>query len=72
MNKIAHTRYAARVALASLLAGAGTAAMAALPEGAEAAISSAGADVVAAIGLVILAGIGIYAAKLVGRKMGWL
>lgn len=72
MNKIAHTRFAARAALASLLLASGTAAMAELPAGAEAAITSAGADVVAAIGLVILAGIGIYAAKLVGRKMGWL
>lgn len=47
-------------------------AQAALPAGAEAAITGVGTDVVTAIGLVIIAGISIYAAKKLGQKMGWL
>lgn len=50
----------------------GGAAQAALPAGAEAAITGVGTDVVQAVGLVILAGISIYAAKKLGQKMGWL
>lgn len=45
---------------------------AALPDGAAAAISTMGTDVVSAIGLVIAAGIAIYAVKKLGSKMGWL
>lgn len=48
------------------------AANAALPDGTKLAIEAAGTDVTTAIGIVILVGIGIYAAKLLGRKMGWL
>lgn len=50
----------------------GGVAQAALPAGAEAAITGVGTDVVQAVGLVILAGISIYAAKKLGQKMGWL
>lgn len=48
------------------------AAHAALPAGAEAAITTYQTDVVAAIGLVIAAGIAIYAVRKLGAKMGWL
>jgi hypothetical protein len=50
----------------------GSAANAALPTGAQAAIEGVGTDVVQAVGYVILAGIAIYAAKKLGQKMGWL
>ena len=62
---------AAQVVAAGALALVGTA-HAALPAGAEAAITGVGTDVVQAVGLVILAGISIYAAKKLGQKMGWL
>ncbi len=57
------------VSAVAALAGA---AHAALPTGAEAAITGVGTDGVKAGGLVILAGISIYAAKKLGQKMGWL
>lgn len=47
-------------------------AMAALPAGAETAITAYQTDVVAAIGLVIAAGIAIFAVRKLGQKMGWL
>ena len=59
------------VLVASVLALASQA-HAALPAGAEAAIAGVGTDVVQAIGLVIIAGISIYAARKLGQKMGWL
>ncbi|MNV92933.1 hypothetical protein D3C71_1875690 [compost metagenome] len=68
MNRI----NALRTAVASLILAVGTSAMAALPAGAEAAITTYQADVVTAIGLVIAAGIAIYAVKKLGQKMGWL
>lgn len=49
-----------------------TQAHAALPEGAEAAITAYQTDVVSAIGLVIAAGIAIFAVRKLGQKMGWL
>lgn len=56
---------------ASVLALAGQA-NAALPEGAAAAITAYQTDVTTAIGLMIAAGIAIYAVRALGRKMGWL
>lgn len=52
--------------------GMASTAMAALPEGTDTKVAEGGTDVVTAIGYCILAGIGIYCARLVGRKMGWL
>lgn len=50
----------------------GSQAYAALPAGAETAITTMQTDVVTAIGLVIAAGIAIYAVRKLGQKMGWL
>ena len=63
---------ALRTAVATAVLAAGTSAMAALPAGASEAITTYQTDVVAAIGLVIAAGIAIYAVKKLGQKMGWL
>lgn len=68
MNRI----NALRTAVATAVLAAGTSAMAALPAGASEAIATYQADVVTAIGLVIGAGIAIYAVKKLGQKMGWL
>lgn len=46
--------------------------MAALPAGAEAAITTYQTDVVTVIGLMIAAGIAIFAVRKLGQKMGWL
>jgi hypothetical protein len=45
---------------------------AALPTGATEAIGEYETDVVSAIGLLITAGIAIFAVKKLGSKMGWL
>jgi hypothetical protein len=58
------------VAVGAIAAGA--AANAALPDGASAAITGYQTDTLAAIGLVIAAGIAIYGLKKLGSKMGWL
>lgn len=50
----------------------GTVAHAALPAGAEDAIEAYQTDVVTAIGLMIAAGIAIFAVRKLGSKMGWL
>lgn len=50
----------------------GTSAMAALPAGAAEAIASYQTDVVTVFGLIIAAGIAIYAVRKLGSKMGWL
>jgi len=68
MNRI----NALRTAVAAAVLAAGTSAMAALPAGASEAIDTYKTDVVAAIGLVIAAGIAVYAVKKLGAKMGWL
>ncbi|WP_418117779.1 major capsid protein [Variovorax sp. 350MFTsu5.1] len=71
MNKFARLSFRPAAVGAALLAlGAG--AHAALPEGAAEAINTYKTDVVAAIGLVIAAGIAVYAVKKLGQKMGWL
>lgn len=72
MNKFARFVRSPRTAVGAVLASAGAASQAALPDGAAAAIAGVGTDVVSAIGLVIVAGISIYAAKKLGQKMGWL
>ena len=63
---------AVKAALITSVLAVASQAHAALPAGAEAAISTMGTDVVSAIGLVIAAGIAIYAVKKLGSKMGWL
>lgn len=68
MNK-QFKRYGAALGLSGLAV---SSAMAALPTGAEAAITGYQTDVLAAIGLVIAAGIAIYGLKKLGSKMGWL
>lgn len=68
MNRI----NALRASVAAAVLAAGTSAMAALPAGASEAIDTYKTDVVAAIGLVIAAGIAVYAVKKLGQKMGWL
>lgn len=47
-------------------------AMAALPTGAAEAIASYQTDVTTVFGLIIAAGIAIYAVRKLGSKMGWL
>lgn len=58
--------------LFAVMALAGTSAMAALPTGASAAITAYETDVVAVFGLLIAAGIAIFAVRKLGQKMGWL
>lgn len=72
MNKFARFVRTPRAAVGAALASVAAASHAALPAGAEAAIAGVGTDVVQAVGLVIVAGISIYAAKKLGQKMGWL
>jgi hypothetical protein len=63
---------AVRSLVAAGALAAGTSVMAAMPAGAETAITEYGTDVKTAIGLVIAAGIGIFAVRKLGQKMGWL
>lgn len=72
MNKTARFLRSKRAAVASVLLGAAAASQAALPGGAEAAITGYQTDTLAAIGLVIGAGIAVYGLKKLGSKMGWL
>ena len=67
MTRKAFLKYAA-----APLALVGGSAMAALPEGAATAITGYQTDVVAAIGLLIVAGIAIFSVRKLGSKMGWL
>lgn len=69
MNRNLQKRLAAITAGLVLSAGS---AMAALPAGAEAAITAYQTDVVTVFGLIIAAGIAIYAVRKLGQKMGWL
>lgn len=46
--------------------------MAALPTGAAEAIATYQTDVTAVFGLLIAAGIAIFAVRKLGQKMGWL
>lgn len=50
----------------------GNVAHAALPAGAADAITAYQTDVVTVFGLIIAAGIAIYAVRKLGQKMGWL
>lgn len=59
------------VVTSSALAASGSA-MAALPTGAAEAIASYQTDVTQVFGLIIGAGIAIYAVRKLGQKMGWL
>lgn len=62
----------AAAAVAALALTAGTAVHAALPAGAETAIEQYETDSVQAFGLLITAGIAIFAVRKLGQKMGWL
>lgn len=68
MNKV----LALRLMAVSLLSTVAVAAQAALPTGAEAAITAYQTDVVTVFGLIIAAGIAIFAVRKLGQKMGWL
>ena len=72
MNKFARFVRNPRTVAAGALSAVVAKSHAALPAGAAAAIEGVGTDVVTAVGLVIVAGISIYAAKKLGQKMGWL
>lgn len=61
----------ARLGVVSLAGVAGSA-MAALPAGAAEAITAYQTDTVAVFGLLIAAGIAIFAVRKLGQKMGWL
>ena len=63
---------AIKVATAGALLTAGAAANAALPTGASEAIAAYQTDVTAVFGLLIAAGIAIFAVRKLGQKMGWL
>lgn len=58
--------------LAVLALTVGTSAHAALPAGAAEAIEAYETDVVTVFGLLIAAGIAIFAVRKLGQKMGWL
>lgn len=58
--------------LAALAAVASSPAMAALPTGAADAITAYQTDTVTVFGLLIAAGIAIFAVRKLGQKMGWL
>lgn len=60
------------IVLAAVAAVLSSPAMAALPAGAETAITTYQTDVVTVIGLMIAAGIAIFAVRKLGSKMGWL
>lgn len=68
MNKI----NALRASVVAALLGMSVAAHAALPAGAADAIEAYETDVVTVFGLLIAAGIAIFAVRKLGQKMGWL
>lgn len=69
MNRNLQKRLAAVTAGLALASGS---AMAALPTGAAEAITAYQTDVTTVFGLIIAAGIAIYAVRKLGQKMGWL
>jgi hypothetical protein len=69
MNKALKMRLAA---IPALVLATGGSAFAALPTGAAEAIDAYRTDVVAVFGLLIAAGIAIFAVRKLGQKMGWL
>lgn len=70
MNLTKNGRLAALVLAISV--GVSNVAHAALPAGAADAIEAYETDVLAAFGLMIAAGIAIFAVRKLGTKMGWL
>lgn len=70
MRNVKFSALVAAVAASTLALS--TSVHAALPTGAAEAIETYETDVVAAIGLMIAAGIAIFAVKKLGSKMGWL
>lgn len=77
MNKFA-AKNAARLALvkfgsvAAVLSGLGMSAHAALPTEVTAAITTAGADMVAAVTAIIVAFVAFWGLKKLGQKLGWV
>lgn len=69
MNRNLKKRFAAVAAGLVLASGS---AMAALPAGAATAITQYQTDTVEVFGLLIAAGIAIFAVRKLGQKMGWL
>jgi hypothetical protein len=63
---------AIRAAVAAALVSLTVSAQAALPTGAAEAIAAYETDVVTVFGLLIAAGIAIFAVRKLGSKMGWL
>lgn len=63
---------AIKAATAGALLTVGAAANAALPVGASEAIDAYKTDVTTVFGLLIAAGIAIFAVRKLGQKMGWL
>ncbi len=71
-KKINALQTALVAAVSGLMLTVGTAAHAAIPAGAAEAIEAYETDVVAVFGLLIAAGIAIFASRKLGQKMGWL
>lgn len=69
MNKALKMRLAA---IPAFVLATGGSAFAALPTGAAEAIESYRTDLVTVYGLLISAGIAIFAVRKLGQKMGWL
>lgn len=72
LNKFARVVRQNRVSIVGALAAAGVSAHAALPTGFAAAVEQYGTDVVAAIGLMIAAGVLVWGTKKLGSKLGLL
>lgn len=72
LHELARRMGQKRAALLVGLAAAGTQVHAALPAGAAEAIEAYETDVVTVFGLLIAAGIAIFAVRKLGQKMGWL
>ena len=64
--------FAPFLALLAMLFGFMSSAHAALPEAAATAITTAGADLLTAIGAVITAMVAVWGLKKLGSKMGWI
>lgn len=65
------TLQARLIAIPAFVVATAGAAHAALPEGVETAITTYSTDALAAIGLVLAAGVAIWGLKKLGTKLGW-
>lgn len=71
-QKLAQRAVARGLTVAGLLATLGMSAHAALPAAVETAITTAGADMVAAITAIIVAFVAFWGLKKLGSKLGWV